>query len=604
MSFCSQSFKDVLKQHSTDKRDDYELLALILEIYNAHKKCQKTVAQRETAFSAVMVDTYKVLIQDKVARMPENISYMDLAMKLCVQELNAKKNLGAKRLSLDECGATGQTSRMHNISLPGLNSAMFGSPNNSFALASETTISAVPKSIASTPTAITTITTASVPPITTATISPAYMPGQSKPRGRPPGSKNVNYASLLPANSTNTASTPRLDPSTMSTLMSLYSNPTFMSTLSQFTDPAQLNAFLVEYFRLTNTANVSQLMTGLTGHSKYPTPTTAAPPVAKPPKAPKPPSSSSSVSILPSNYTNKSIATVPSMTANTVSVSAANTYKSGASTVISVGSGQLTITPSLTITPNPSQPSAIPTTKPRKSADMKRKSNTTVLAQQKKLCTDLSSANMNLPRDLPTSLSIIPTISGMTNKPIPNLKPVVTMQPDKATKANKPKKKPVATNFPTSASFGGLSMAGITSDLISKYAELMRNSANTNSSSFLSQYEQFCSMVPPGLAAQPSLLKSKMNASTKAKPSGNGQAQQGMISVKHLESLQNKKPSKPTPKSLPAFQMLPVTSKPSQSTSTGSVLNPYAMPHGSLTHSPYLNATMMPTSVPSTLQIR
>lgn len=601
MSFCSQSFKDVLKQQSTEKRDDYELLALILEIYNAHKKCQKTVAQRETAFSAVMVDTYKVLIQDKVVRMPENVSYMDLAVKLCVQELNAKKNLGAKRLSLDECGTSGQSSRLHNISLPGLNSAMFGSPNNSFASASETTITAVPKPMVSTPSVITTTTTASVPPITTAITSSAYMPGLSKPRGRPPGSKNVNYASMLPSNSTNTAATPRLDPSTMSTLMSLYSNPTFMSTLSQFTDPAQVNAFLVEYFRLTNSQNVSQLITGFTDHSKYPSPPTVPPAIVKPPKAPKPPTSSSSVSILPSNYINKSVANIPSMTANTISASAANTYKSGASTVISVGSGQLTITPSLTITPNPSQPSAIPSTKPRKSADMKRKPNTTVVpVQQKKLCTDLSSVNTNLP----TSLSIIPSTSGMQNKPIPNLKSVATMQPGKAAKANKPKKKTVAGGFPTASSFGGLGMTGLTNDLLAKYTELMRNSANTNSTSFLSQYEQFCSMVPPGLAAQPSLLKSKVNAPTKAKQSGNGQAQQGMISVKHLESLQSKKPTKSTPKSLPAFQMPPMASKPSQSTSTGSVINPYAMSHGSMSLSPYLNATMMPTNVPSTIQIR
>lgn len=613
MSFCSQSFKDLLKQHSTDKRDDVELLALILEIYNAHKKCLKNVAQKETIFSAVMVETYKTLIQDKVARMPENVSYMDLAVKLCIQELNAKKNPSAKRLSLDECGVTGPSSKTFNISLPGLSSTLFGSPNNSFASSNETVASTAPKSLGPTiAVTTTTIPITTIPTTTTTTIatsSSAYNPGMTRPRGRPPGSKNVNYSSLFPSpGNNNNASTSRLDPSTMSTLMSLYSNPTFMTTLSQFTDPAQVNAFLTEYFRLTNTGNMSQLMPGLTNYPNHLPSNTAAPTTVKPPKVPKPPMSA--LSIPSSNYTTKPMPTVPSTAnINPISSSAASVYKSGASTVISVGSGQLTITPSLSITPNISQQSVIPpmnqSMKTQKSSNTKRKSNTTVLpTQPKKICADLSSSvKPNLPHDLPKSLSIIPTSGGMQSKPIPNLKPVVIMQPEKATKSNKPKKKVTTNTFTLPTSFGGLGMAGVTNDLLSKYAELMRNSATTSSSSFLSQYEQFCSMVPAGLAAQPSLLKPKLTASTKSKAAtGIGQAQKGIISVKQLESMQGKKATKTSTKSLPPFQMPSMTNKPSPNTSSSSVLNPYSL--GNLTHSPYMSATMMPTSVPNTLQIR
>lgn len=610
MSFCSQSFKDLLKQYSTEKRDDAELLTLILDIYNAHKKCLKNVAQKETAFSAVMAETYKVFIQDKVVRMPENVSYVDLAMKLCIQEMNAKKNPAMKRLSLDECGTAGLSSRLHNISLPGLSSAMFYSPNNSIVSVGDTSISAAPKSMAPTGTVITTTTNAFAPSITTTnstttttTTTSAYIPGLSRPRGRPPGSKNVNYSSIIP--STNiTATTPRSDPSAQ---MSLYSNPALLATMSQFTDPVQIKTFLNEYFRLTNTGNIPQLMSGFAGQSIYSPPTTATPPSPKPPKAPKTIPVSSSVTISPSHYTSKSATTIPSNTANTstISSSAANAYKSGASTVISVGSGQLTITPTLSITPQPSVIPPVNQSKPRKSAEMKRKPTAAVVAsiQSKKLCTDLSTAKSHLPHDLPKSLSIIPTPSGMPNKPIPNLTPVVPMHPEKAAKTNKPKKKATTSNF----SFGGLGMAGVTNtnDLISKYMELMRSTATTSPSSFLSQYEQFCSLVPPGLGAQPSLLKSKAAAPSKSKPSGSGaQAQQGMISVKQLEALQGKA-TKSSTKSVPPFQMPPMPNKPSPSTSSGTVLNSYPVSLGNLAYSPYINATaMMQTNTPSTLQIR
>lgn len=108
MNCCTQSFKDLMKQHSVENRDDNELLNLIVEIYKTHKKCLKNVAQKESPFSGVLVETYKAYISGKVERLPDNINYMDLATKLCVYEINAKKNPDklptGKRHSLDELG--------------------------------------------------------------------------------------------------------------------------------------------------------------------------------------------------------------------------------------------------------------------------------------------------------------------------------------------------------------------------------------------------------------------------------------------------------------------------------------------------------------------
>lgn len=111
-SFCVQSFRDLLKRHSVDKPDDNEMLTLIVEIFKAHKKCFKNVVQKDSPFSGVLVETYKAYIQGKVDWLPDTVNYMELATKLCVYEINAKKNQDkqqqhqqtGKRHSLDELG--------------------------------------------------------------------------------------------------------------------------------------------------------------------------------------------------------------------------------------------------------------------------------------------------------------------------------------------------------------------------------------------------------------------------------------------------------------------------------------------------------------------
>lgn len=118
MTFCVQSFKDLLKRHSVENPDDSEILILIVEIFKAHRKCSKNASQKESPFSGVLVDTYKAYIQGKVL-LPENVNYLELATKLCLFQINPKKNQDkqptGKRHSLDELGFGGLAASLSKL---------------------------------------------------------------------------------------------------------------------------------------------------------------------------------------------------------------------------------------------------------------------------------------------------------------------------------------------------------------------------------------------------------------------------------------------------------------------------------------------------------
>lgn len=120
-SFCVQSFRDLLKRHSVDKPDDNEMLTLIVEIFKAHKKCFKNVVQKDSPFSGVLVEAYKAYIQGKVDWLPDTVNYVELATKLCIYEINAKKNQDkqqqhtGKRHSLDELGFGGLAASLSKL---------------------------------------------------------------------------------------------------------------------------------------------------------------------------------------------------------------------------------------------------------------------------------------------------------------------------------------------------------------------------------------------------------------------------------------------------------------------------------------------------------
>ena len=84
-------YKNLLKKYVEDKNDT-EILSLLIEIYKADRKCMKLMQQKEGQFTVVMQDVYRAYVADK-AKIPENSNVFDLAIKLCVYEINNRKNL-------------------------------------------------------------------------------------------------------------------------------------------------------------------------------------------------------------------------------------------------------------------------------------------------------------------------------------------------------------------------------------------------------------------------------------------------------------------------------------------------------------------------------
>lgn len=642
MSFCSQSFKDLLKQHSVDKRDDTELLTLLIEIYQAHKKCAKQTAPKDSVFSSNLVETYKAYIQGKVERLPETVNYVDLAVKLCLQEINIKKSMerGAKRLSMDDSSVsnTSITTPRINISLPGISSQYLTSNNSP----SQTQVQR-PIAATITPTA------ATITPIVPASnILTPTIPGiPSRPRGRPPGSKNLSYSNLVPppnAASPIDAMAGIFDNATL--LMSLYSNPTFMQMLQQFTDPASLNHFLAEFIKLSK-GNLAQLA----GSSKMP----SAPPVStlptavkiSQPKQPKTERSSSTTSpsvsaeksslsklsantslqIIPtSSQTSIKPTTVSPSASTSSSTAVANAFQSGTSTVISVGSGQLTITPTLSLSSNtsvtlvPSNKQIIAPTnpKPKKSIEGKRK-NTDSGNQlpPSKIYRDVPP--INLPKDLPKSLSIIPTSSSMQSKILPSSTPklINSAQITKVSKPTKPKKEPIlpissAISTSQSLPFGGLAgLSGLSAkdltniSLMNQYNDLMR----PNNKNFLNNFEQYLNMnMSPPLnkkAVQSTSTKQKSNPQKQSASNVNvSTSSKGMISVKNLDVLKEVKPQKSLQQKQSTKSSYAMPKSNIKPAAVGqSLLNTYSSTLQGLPNTSYL-PTMRPSNVPGSSSIQ
>lgn len=255
LSCCCQSFRNILRKHATtmtpaEKRNDYELVNLILEVNKMYRKCIKQIPGKESCFLQVMVDVYKAYAEDKVRKLPEQYNVQDLAIKFCNYEINRRKN-AEKGLPLGP------------VQLPGIPAALLlsSAPGN------------VPQGIPNLPRS-TTISVA--PPVTmssdlmmgldlgqggmvqkpnvgkVANNNPGGMTHQpgagasnvaGKPRGRPVGSKNVAVTGAagpsMPNPTANASSAAmkqmmgNMDANTlknMSALMSLYSNPSMVSS--------------------------------------------------------------------------------------------------------------------------------------------------------------------------------------------------------------------------------------------------------------------------------------------------------------------------------------------------------------------------------------
>ncbi|XP_067620884.1 calcineurin-binding protein cabin-1-like isoform X2 [Eurosta solidaginis] len=106
LNYCAQIMRDILKEN-IENRNDIETLNLLIDIYKVHKKCLKYMNQKEILFTELMVDVYKFYIQNKVENIPENLNFLDLAIKLCLHEIAVRRN--QEKASMSESDATMQT---------------------------------------------------------------------------------------------------------------------------------------------------------------------------------------------------------------------------------------------------------------------------------------------------------------------------------------------------------------------------------------------------------------------------------------------------------------------------------------------------------------
>lgn len=96
LTCCCEAFRNILRRHAgtaaDSKRNDYELVNLILEVNKMYRKCLKQIPGKESCFAQVMTEVYKVYVEDKVRKWPEHFNVQELAIKFCNAEINRRKN--------------------------------------------------------------------------------------------------------------------------------------------------------------------------------------------------------------------------------------------------------------------------------------------------------------------------------------------------------------------------------------------------------------------------------------------------------------------------------------------------------------------------------
>lgn len=442
---------------------------MLIEIYKAHKKSMKYLLHKESLFSSLLVDVYKVYMDGKPSRLPEPAYAVDYVIRLCQQELaaraNQEKNGGAfvpGPLTMSITNNTVATTAIdmvlpHKIppqTVASLSTSanvptvsISAQPTVTTTAASSSAISVATTMLATSSTTSTLNTTAStIGSVTTVPSVSSYVSGASRPRGRPPGSKNSNMSSSLSSTYTSSAAqnpfmSPRLDPNLMAAaIMGMYSNSNLMQGMpSGFSDPATVNSLLNEYNKLSNLTGMTSFLGNMPSAGAF-----------------NPISTASSSASTKSTSVDTSISAI-AMAAN---------KSTAASTIISVGSGQLTITPTLSSTAptvkqtkdsalNPVNSAYVALLKAEAELRLKNQSKSksstkfeqqstnytkpavsvTKVPQQKASPSASSqSGNINLPKSLPKSLTITATSAGYSSKSqASNQTPQITLQPEKPT---------------------------------------------------------------------------------------------------------------------------------------------------------------------------
>lgn len=78
LSLCIQTLRNAIK-NVTDTASTEKLM---IDIFKAYQRSQKSLAHKESVFASMLGDVYKKYMNDKV---PESVSILDLAMKHCQQ---------------------------------------------------------------------------------------------------------------------------------------------------------------------------------------------------------------------------------------------------------------------------------------------------------------------------------------------------------------------------------------------------------------------------------------------------------------------------------------------------------------------------------------
>src|SRR5262249_23495613 len=115
ISFCIQAIRiriGVFRDCPVDKRDDNELLTLLIDIFKGHQKAIKHIVQKENNFALLLADGYKVFVEGKLERIPDGHIVIDAAIKLCQCEIVLRKNNGKPGAE-----ATGETSFMNSLKM-------------------------------------------------------------------------------------------------------------------------------------------------------------------------------------------------------------------------------------------------------------------------------------------------------------------------------------------------------------------------------------------------------------------------------------------------------------------------------------------------------
>lgn len=275
-----------MKKYSESSNENI-ILELLLEIFKAHKKCQKYMTQKEALFSSLMIDTYKAYIKNKI-KLPENASVFDMAIKLCQYEINSRK-LSEKQGGNNTSGGGMSMLSILPDPVPRANSPQIKA--TTALLQNEVpTQNLIPKSksppnienipsptptppislVSSTPPPPSITTMAVIPSTSSPSSTTSRTSGISKAR-RSGGSKGMSTESkesmLAQLQMVNMLS----DPSAMSSILAMYGNPTLMSMLSQYSDKAIQNQMMSEYYKqlgmsssgMLGLPNLASLMPGL-----------------------------------------------------------------------------------------------------------------------------------------------------------------------------------------------------------------------------------------------------------------------------------------------------------------------------------------------------